>query len=270
MSFSRALQASLLLLLFPSSARGFAAVVAPAEAAPVLPADVAPSLELLPMRATPALWRRLAPRPWEAPRGLDTTVEWRGGDAVPQVMRDWVDRRLPVPDPAVRARLAAELAATAAAFEDYVDAHAAAAATAPRAFRARLVAGRGATGAARCPQWHVDHVPVRLLQALAGPGCEYVVAEAADTIDWGRVNALSTADTAGRHVRERNRLLVPGEESPALVRRAPEGRAALLVGNRWWDLAGERDRAPCLHRSPQQLRPWEGRVLLTMDIVDSM
>eukprot|EP00980_Cylindrotheca_fusiformis_P029414 scaffold23471_cov141-Cylindrotheca_fusiformis.AAC.11 len=59
----------------------------------------------------------------------------------------------------------------------------------PKHFKARIVATRGRIGT-KCPQWHRDHVPVRWIQALVGPGCQ-VVLPGSDGIHWEVMNALS-------------------------------------------------------------------------------
>ncbi|KAL3756143.1 hypothetical protein ACHAWU_005647 [Discostella pseudostelligera] len=41
---------------------------------------------------------------------------------------------------------------------------------------ARIVSTIGKSGT-KCPRWHADHVPVRLVMSLRGPGCEYVQEE---------------------------------------------------------------------------------------------
>ena len=42
--------------------------------------------------------------------------------------------------------------------------------------KARIVSSIGSAGQ-KCPRWHVDHVPLRLIISLAGPGCIYVPIE---------------------------------------------------------------------------------------------
>lgn len=41
---------------------------------------------------------------------------------------------------------------------------------------ARIVSTRGKSGI-KCPRWHADHVPVRLVMSFIGPGCDYVQEE---------------------------------------------------------------------------------------------
>jgi hypothetical protein len=50
---------------------------------------------------------------------------------------------------------------------------------------------------------------------------------------------------------------------------ARSGRAVILVGKRWHEFAkahGTTERPAVVHKSPQGLRPWQGRVLMTIDV----
>lgn len=117
-------------------------------------------------------------------------------------------------------------------------------------FKARVVATRGSSGT-KCPRWHVDHVPLRWIQALVGPGCDYVMGS--DGIDWNVVNGMETVDE------DANMELV--DENVADVRHAPEGQGVVLLG-----AENEAGCFPAVHKSPS-LNPFQGRVLLTLDVV---
>jgi len=84
-------------------------------------------------------------------------------------------------------------------------------------------------------------------------------------------------------VEELNELMV--DTSRADIRQAPEGQAVLLMGKAWAERQQQQPQRhissnqntnvdhtkipplmACVHKSPE-LKPWEGRVLLTMDIV---
>ena len=110
-----------------------------------------------------------------------------------------------------------------------------------RTCRARLVASRGRQST-KCPQWHTDYVPVRWIQALVGPGC--VWAEYANG-------------------------------SPeASARQAATGTAVLLPGRYWNDYflhstcneATVVSASAVRHKSPELSFPWQGRILLTIDV----
>lgn len=132
--------------------------------------------------------------------------------------------------------------------------------------KARIVATRGFTGA-KCPRWHLDHVPFRYIQSLVGPGCEYVIGEKGL-----RRDALNGLDLVDIPVKQLNALMV--DEVEADIRQAQEGQAILLMGKAW---AKQQNRegscksnaalSACVHKSPE-LKPWEGRVLLSMDVVE--
>jgi hypothetical protein len=71
--------------------------------------------------------------------------------------------------------------------------------------------------------------------------------------------------------KERNHQLIG---STATVHQAAQGEAVMLIGNRWSELAisqsqsdNDANLAAAIHKSPDQLMPWQGRVLLTMDVL---
>ncbi len=61
-------------------------------------------------------------------------------------------------------------------------------------FKARIVSTRGSSGT-KCPRYHVDHVPMRWVQALVGPGCDYVVGS--DGISWEAINGMEERESCG-------------------------------------------------------------------------
>lgn len=133
-------------------------------------------------------------------------------------------------------------------------------------FKVRLVATRGPSGT-KCPQWHIDHLPVRWIQSLVGPGCEMIVGNTKEGINWSLVNGFdeNVEDTVQMSVQERNRALV--KESVAECYTAKEMEAIILVGNRWGAFSKEESHIPpVVHRSPTLLLG-QARVLLTQDII---
>ena len=130
-------------------------------------------------------------------------------------------------------------------------------------YKARIVSSRGKS-ATKCPQWHIDHVPVRWIQALKGPGCEFV--KGRNGINWSAVNGLDD-DALRIGVEHQNNLLV--DSKVANIYSTREQEVALLVGNKWNDVAKDSDTIldPVVHRSPLNIQPWQNRLLLTQDIV---
>lgn len=118
-------------------------------------------------------------------------------------------------------------------------------------YKARIVATRGPSGT-KCPRYHVDHVPMRWIQSLVGPGCDYV--DGIDGIRWDLINGLEQVKSE-----EANLELV--DESSANVKQAKEGQGVVL-----WGAENEDGKFPAVHKSPT-LGPFQGRVLLTIDIV---
>eukprot|EP00980_Cylindrotheca_fusiformis_P029413 scaffold23471_cov141-Cylindrotheca_fusiformis.AAC.10 len=142
-------------------------------------------------------------------------------------------------------------------------------------FKARILATRGPSGT-KCPQWHMDHVPVRWVQALVGPGCEVVrtapettttTTEAADGIHWEVMNALDLPSDVS--MQDRNRALV--DETVAQIYSVKEQEVALLAGTRWNEFCKEEKKdhhpiKPAVHRSPK-IPMWQSRLLLTQDVI---
>ncbi len=115
--------------------------------------------------------------------------------------------------------------------------------------RARIVASRGAFGV-KCPRWHYDHVPLRHIQALVGPGCDYLVSDVG--VDRSMVNQADESENKG---------INEGIVDPVVanIRRGREGEAVVLRGT-------DGCCRPAVHKSPN-LQWWQGRVLMTLDIL---
>ena len=118
-------------------------------------------------------------------------------------------------------------------------------------FKARIVASRGSSGI-KCPRWHYDHVVLRHIQALVGPGCDYLVSDLG--VNRSIVNQADESET-----KEVNAGIV--DPLLASVCHGREGEAVVLRGA----LGCSR---PAIHKSPD-LQWWQGRVLMTFDIESS-
>jgi Protein of unknown function (DUF1826) len=153
-------------------------------------------------------------------------------------------------------------------------------------FTARLVASRGTRGA-KCPVWHVDQVACRWIQALAGPGCEWV-ANSQDAVQWDQFFLDTSGAGSDSHhdgtMEEarvmsnecRNEQLVNRQR--AIIRHAQEGEGVILLGSQrsigrcsGEDLQHSEDitttTAAAVHKSPEITVPWQGRVLLTLNVL---
>ena len=162
-------------------------------------------------------------------------------------------------------------------------------------FMARVVSTVGSSGV-KCPRWHADHVPVRLVMSILGPGCEYIPENVSSeesrilprVVNRRALNNLDEDDT-----KKANDIIVPpsslferktrGKERDSIIRHAKEGEAVLLMGREWEDEPGafpiELEDEDVLdsnysnlvlaavHRSPT-LMPYQERILLTVDLVD--
>lgn len=139
-------------------------------------------------------------------------------------------------------------------------------------YKVRLVSTIGSKGQ-KCPRWHVDHVPLRLVMSLAGPGCVYIPYEKeVEHLTFVDRNALNGSDEADST--RANELILPhGEREIAVY--AKEGDAVLLMGRAWerkmqQPSSSEMERDTMIlaapHRSPS-LGSDELRVLLVVDYV---
>jgi len=160
---------------------------------------------------------------------------------------------------------------------------------------ARVVSTVGSSGV-KCPRWHSDHVPVRLVMSILGPGCEYIPENVSSeesrvlprVVNRRALNNLDEVDT-----KKANDIIVPpsslykrkthGKETDSIIRHANEGEAVLLMGREWEDepealpIELEDEDVPdsnysnlvlaAVHRSPT-LMPYQERILLTVDLVD--
>ncbi len=102
--------------------------------------------------------------------------------------------------------------------------------------------------AAMCPRFHVDHVGVRLVTTLVGPGTEYVASE--------HVARAMLGHAAGGASDINSGLLRPG----AVVARAEPGDVVLMKGESWPGNAG----CGAVHRSPPT-RADAPRLVVTID-----
>merc|ERR1712232_33888 len=99
-------------------------------------------------------------------------------------------------------------------------------------YKARIVSSRGSVGG-KCPRWHVDHVPVRLLSALVGPGVCYIPHTSGNgdtnsntSLDLDVLNASDDVDTDAA-----NRAIMKARG--VKVKHAATGDAILLLGKSW-------------------------------------
>mmetsp|Transcript_14492 Transcript_14492/g.31438 ORF Transcript_14492/g.31438 Transcript_14492/m.31438 type:complete len:375 (+) Transcript_14492:167-1291(+) len=153
---------------------------------------------------------------------------------------------------------------------------------------ARVVSTVGSVGT-KCPRWHADHVPVRLIMSILGPGCEYIPENVANDdcpmiVNRNALNNLDEDDTL-----KANDIIVPPEllsdaktslnGDETVIKHAKEGEAILLMGRGWEDAtalpreenSGTESNSDkvlaAVHRSPTLL-PDQERILLTVDLVD--
>jgi len=229
---------------------------------------------LLPAKANSSrLWNALVPPVWNSGTiGFDATVEWSVGDDIEQVAANLVCRCCVQnngkgddnDDGKLHAERIRQLQQAMQSFQDHCTIHL----RDCEAFKARLVASRGPCGT-KCPQWHVDHVPVRWIQSLVGRGCQYI--ESDDGVNWAMINGLEDEDENNLMTMtqaDRNDALVDADV--ASIVQAQEADAMVLAGNSWPEFCKQghlKFLSPVVHKSPAPIPFWEPRVLLTQDVV---
>ena len=168
---------------------------------------------------------------------------------------------------------------------------------------ARVVSTIGSVGT-KCPRWHADHVPVRLVMSIVGPGCEYIpetIATATSDDDENDqsnmpkvvVNRQALNNLDEEDTRKANDIIVPPESlsdaerknEETIIKHAKAGDTVLLMGRGWEETTPSINSTnnsiesiaasspstnkvlAAVHRSPI-LEPNQERILLTVDLVD--
>ena len=132
--------------------------------------------------------------------------------------------------------------------------------------QARIVTTLGPVGT-KCPRWHADHVPVRLVMSILGPGCEYIpheneilLMEPGQTSSKGRVvdrsalNHLEEEDTLIANdiiippslvslaqeklinLQKKDRVDKSEGAIMPILKHAKDGEVVLLMGRGWEDI----------------------------------
>ena len=140
------------------------------------------------------------------------------------------------------------------------------------ACKARIVSSIGTSGT-KCPRWHIDHVPIRLVSSLCGPGCVYISHESE------QYNTQLLNRHALNHLEEQdsqiaNSIIVSTNDSnnEKLITYSKAGDAVYLMGSSWKNPTNNNNNnnnnniRPVAHKSPT-MKPNQGRVLLTVDML---
>ena len=204
--------------------------------------------------------------------GVDLTVTWNSNDDTPQhVAQQVLDKIVHASAPSSitetsRNRMETYLTTCLTEFQSFCDEHLT---RAPSSYQIRLVATRG-PASTKCPQWHLDHVPLRWIQSLVGPGCEYI--EGTTGINWSSINGLDGDDddsmVVSSNVQNRNAQLV--NPDIATIRQAATGEAMILTGteiSNYMSSSSSEDLLPVVHKSPN-IPMFQGRVLVTQNVVE--
>ena len=141
-------------------------------------------------------------------------------------------------------------------------------------FKVRIVSSRGPSGQ-KCPRWHVDHVQIRLVLSLIGPGSVHIPLDHEQRWVSKHGNALVNRDALNNldeeDSKKANQVILPfGDNNMAI--KAKAGDAVFMMGKAWEDISDEKGILPggaikaLVHKSPT-LHAHEARVLLTVDIL---
>ena len=205
--------------------------------------------------------------------GVDLTVTWNSNDDTPRHVAQQVLDQIIVHASApssipktTKNRMETYLTTCLTEFQSFCDEHLT---RAPSSYQIRLVATRG-PASTKCPQWHLDHVPLRWIQSLVGPGCEYI--EGTTGINWSSINGLDDDDddsmAVSSNVQNRNAQLV--NPDIATIRQAATGEAMILTGteiSNYVSSSLSEDLLPVVHKSPN-IPMFQGRVLVTQNVVE--
>lgn len=133
-------------------------------------------------------------------------------------------------------------------------------------FKARVVSSRGVSGQ-KCPRWHIDHVPLRLIVALEGPGVCYLQRQNKSNIHEWKAEDLDIVNNCEEiNTQQANELIRDSYPNHREVQTKP-GDAILLMGKAWEMKTNDMILIEAaVHKSPNVL-PFQGRVLLTVDVV---
>lgn len=221
-------------------------------------------------------WSQLMPRLWQNERGVDIRQTWNPNETpsgqVAREMMNQAEQQFGRPL-SQREELEQDLTIWTETFTDYCINS-----LQPSSWEqitARIVSSRGPVST-KCPRWHLDHVPFRWIQSLLGPGCLWV--DAASSESQGDSSASEIVNQFLREsegndsfddssAREANQRRI--NPSSVLIQQASPGEPVLLLGKGWAKSAlSSKDLPPVIHKSPDGIMPWEGRILLTIDIIE--
>lgn len=236
----------------------------------VLQSVIRPSI-----RASPNVWQNVCPGIFEDSLGIDVRLQWDKDEGtlpststvaerVASNMVTHIGERVPISKSQIT-KATSSLAKSFETFASFCNLHLERKKV--LGYSARVVATRGSPST-KCPVWHRDYVPVRWIQSLVGPGCQWVHISNNDD-DWSAMNAQDdAAEPMAASVEEMNHQRV----DPRIpVHQAAPGEPVILVG-RAWSRYCRRDSPlfglqPVVHKSPDGFKPWQGRILLTIDVI---
>ena len=121
-----------------------------------------------------------------------------------------------------------------------------------KSYKVKIESSKGNKGQ-KCPKWHTDYVPIRLILALHEPGVNYALFP--ETQYKNYVNACNEID-----VHFANEIM--DKEFGECIKRFDAGDYVVLRGKKWKSCD-----SGAIHRSPN-MNPFQGRVVMTVDVVE--
>jgi len=217
-------------------------------------------------------WKKLF---WNAPKSVDCKARWKGKENYIQVaekvscdIRHWFEgQSIATNNKSNTEKTACRLADIISSMEkfmEYCDTHLEKDTIVGYNIRISDLQGSLAT---QCPAFHADNVPVRWIQTLFGPGTVYL-----DPQEHSYNGPLGNIVTNTPPKKEMGGSLGWKEELvkslDIVPSQAPTGKAALLIGRRWLEVAKQEylPRECVLHRSPKGVGKTQGRVVLVLDV----
>ena len=137
--------------------------------------------------------------------------------------------------------------------------------------KARIVSSIGNSGT-KCPRWHIDHVPIRLVTSLYGPGCVYIPHESEQNNNTRLLNRHALNHLEEEDSQIANSIIVSNShlENEKFITYSKTGDAVYLMGSSWKKSNHNNNNKntirPVAHKSPI-MKPNQGRVLLTVDML---
>ena len=208
------------------------------------------------------IWKEcLVPNIWQSQYGIDQSIQWSIEDDLQDIAFQLLNK-VNVNDNIKMIHLQRDLVKSMMVFTKFCESNLSSSKQKRvMIYKARIVCSRGQVASSKCPRWHIDHVPIRWIQSLVGPGVMWINP---DAVLWTTFITPTNNDDYNDDSDDDNDRI---DTKAAIIYQAKVGEAVMIQGNRWNEFSStQKIPYPVVHKSPTGLLPWEGRVLFTMDI----